>query len=101
MLLIVMYETQTWRMRQDETFTFGRAQTCTAVLPDDVGVSRTAGSFRFEHGAWWVRNDSRSSLLYLSGDLGFRVEVVSGSAPRYELKAWAVWLTAPDSSTAA
>jgi len=41
-------------------------------------VSRRAGSFRFDHGSWWVQNDSRSSLLYLSGDRGFRVDLPPG-----------------------
>jgi hypothetical protein len=77
-LLIVMYQAQTWRVRPSETFTFGRAPTCTAFLAEDHGLSRTAGSFRFQHDAWWVRNDSRSSLLYLSGDLGFRVDLPPG-----------------------
>ena len=76
--LIVMYQAQTWRVHPGETFTFGRAPTCTAVLAEDFGLSRSAGSFRFAHDCWWVRNDSRSSLLYLTGDLGFRVDLPPG-----------------------
>jgi predicted component of type VI protein secretion system len=79
MLLIVMYQAQTWRLWPGETFTFGRAPACSAVLPaSDRGLSRTAGSFRYHGDSWWVRNDSRSSLLYLSGDLGFRVDLPPG-----------------------
>lgn len=79
MLLIVMYETRTWRLRPGERFTFGRAPTSTAVLPSaDRGLSRRAGSFSFRHDSWWVHNDSGSSLLYLSGDLGFRVDLPPG-----------------------
>ena len=78
MLLIVMYQTQTWRVRPGETFTFGRAPSCDAVLAEDFGLSRSAGSFAFQNDSWWVRNDSRSSLLYLSGDLGFRVDLPPG-----------------------
>jgi hypothetical protein len=77
-LLIVMYQSQTWRVRPGEAFTFGRAPSCDAVLAEDFGLSRSAGSFAFQHGSWWVRNDSRSSLLYLSGDLGFRVDLPPG-----------------------
>ncbi len=73
-----MYQSQTWRVRPGETFTFGRAPSCDAVLAEDFGLSRSAGSFAFQHGSWWVRNDSRSSLLYLSGDLGFRVDLPPG-----------------------
>ncbi|HTS97201.1 MAG TPA: FHA domain-containing protein [Streptosporangiaceae bacterium] len=79
MLLIVMYESQTWRVRPGEPFTFGRAPTCSAVLPPaDRGVSRTAGSFRFHDGSWWLHNDSSSSVLYLLGDRGFRVDLPPG-----------------------
>jgi hypothetical protein len=83
MQLIVMYESQTWHVRpeQDEPFTFGRAPTCTAVLPaDDRGVSRSAGSLRFHDRSWWLHNDSSSSVLSLLGDRGFRVDLPPGLA---------------------
>jgi len=32
-LLIVMFESRTWRVRPGEPFTFGRATECSAVLP--------------------------------------------------------------------
>ena len=70
-LLIVMYEARTWRVRPDERFTFGRPPECSAVLPAaDRGVSRTAGSFRFHGGSWWLHNDSRSSVLSVQGTAG-------------------------------
>jgi hypothetical protein len=79
MLLIVMYDAQTWRVRPGETFTFGRAPACTAVLPGaDLGVSRTAGSLRHHDGCWWLHNDSSSSVLNLLGDRGFRVDLPPG-----------------------
>jgi len=79
MLLIVMYDAQTWRVRPGETFTFGRAPSCTAELPTaDLGVSRTAGSVRHHDGAWWLHNDSSSSVLNLLGDRGFRVDLPPG-----------------------
>jgi predicted component of type VI protein secretion system len=81
MLLIVMYESQTWRVRPGEPFTFGRAPTCSAVLPaDDRGVSRTAGSFRYHDGCWWLHNDSSSSVLNVLGDRGFRADLPPGLA---------------------
>jgi hypothetical protein len=85
-LLIVMYEARTWRLRPGETFTFGRAPASSAVLPPDRGLSRRAGSFGYEAGSWWVQNDSASSLLYLSGDLGFRVDLPPGM--RAPLQQW-------------
>ncbi len=81
MLLIVMFETGTWRLNPDQKFTFGRASSCTAVLPnEDRGVSRNAGSFEWRAGSWWLMNASASSMLYLSGDLGFRADIPPGMA---------------------
>jgi hypothetical protein len=76
MLLIVMFETGTWWVRPGERFTFGRDADCTLMLPhDDLGISRTAGSLGWNEGMWWLSNDSSSSMLYLSADLGFRVDL--------------------------
>jgi hypothetical protein len=78
-LLIVMYESQTWRVRPDASFTFGRDRECSAVLPAaDRGVSRHAGSFGFRDGSWWLGNDSSSSVLCLLGDRGLRVDLPPG-----------------------
>jgi hypothetical protein len=78
-LLVVMYELQTWRLHPGESFTFGRAPTCSAVLPAlDRGVSRSAGSLRYHEGSWWLHNDSSSSVLCVLGDRGFRVDLPPG-----------------------
>lgn len=78
-LLIVMFESGIWRMRPGQTVTFGRGQACTIKLPaSDRGLSRSAGSLDFHDGAWWLSNDSASSVLYLSGDRGFRVDLPPG-----------------------
>jgi hypothetical protein len=79
LLLIVMYELRTWRIRPGDTLTFGRAPDCTAILPAaDRGVSRNAGSFRHHDGCWWLHNDSSSCVLCLLGDRGFRVDLPPG-----------------------
>src|ERR1022692_1876105 len=58
-----MYQSQTWRLNPGETFTFGRASTSSAVLPaEDLGLSRNAGSFRYQHDASWRRTDSPPRL---------------------------------------
>lgn len=86
-MLIVMFETGTWRVNPDEQFTFGRAPTCSLPLPgEDRGVSRRAGSFDCSGGSWWLSNDSASSMLYLSGDLGFRADLPP--AMRIPLQQW-------------
>jgi hypothetical protein len=78
-LLIVMYESQTWRVRPGEPFTFGRAPACCAVLPAlDQGVSRHAGSFRYHQGSWWLHNDSSSAMLRVLGDRGFQADLPPG-----------------------
>jgi hypothetical protein len=78
-LLIVMYESQTWRVRPGAPFTFGRDRECSAALPAaDRGVSRHAGSFAFRDGSWWLCNDSSSSVLCLLGDRGLRVDLPPG-----------------------
>lgn len=79
MLLIVMYESGIWRIRPGQILTFGRGQACTIKLPaSDRALSRSAGSLHFRDGAWWLCNDSSSSVLYLSGDRGFRVDLPPG-----------------------
>jgi hypothetical protein len=81
MLLIVMCDVRTWRVEPQEQFTFGRAPACTAVIAaEDRGVSRRAGSLSWRHGSWWLANDSASSMLYLSGDRGFRADIPPGMA---------------------
>ena len=82
-----MFEAGTWRVRPGETFTFGRAKTCSLVLPDDDrGVSRNAGSFDRTGDCWWLTNDSASSMLFLLGDRGFRADMPPGM--RMPLQQW-------------
>jgi hypothetical protein len=87
MQLIVMFETGTWRVPSTQRCTFGRAPTCDVVLPNaDRGVSRNAGSFDYQHGSWWLTNSSASSMLYVTGDLGFRADLPPGM--RLPLQQW-------------
>jgi hypothetical protein len=80
-LLIVMFGKGTWRVTPAERLTFGRASTCNIALPnEDRGVSRNAGSFDWRGGFWWLANSSASSMLYLTGDMGFRADIPPGLA---------------------
>ncbi len=57
----------------DQRLTFGRARECTLCLdPEDIGISRVAGTIEFDHGTWWVANTSMSRPLSIVDDLGFR-----------------------------
>jgi hypothetical protein len=82
-----MHESGTWRACPGQTLTFGRSAGCTITFPAaDRGVSRSAGSLVFDGGTWWLRNDSSSSVLYVSGDRGFRVDLPPGT--RAPLQQW-------------
>jgi predicted component of type VI protein secretion system len=79
--LIVMYGPRSWRVQTGETFTFGRSKKCPVVLDEaDRGLSRTAGRLQYRDGAWWVQNDSRACLLFVTGDRGFRADLPPGMA---------------------
>ena len=87
-----MYESQTWRVRPGEPFTFGRAPACSAVLPArDRGVSRHAGSFHYGGGRRWLRNDSSAAVLCVLGDRGFRADLPPGL--RVPLQQWRTKVT--------
>jgi hypothetical protein len=78
-LLIVMFESGTWRVKPGGQCTFGRAPGCDVVLPnEDRGVSRSAGGFEWRNGCWWLTNTSASSMLFLTGDKGFRADIPPG-----------------------
>jgi hypothetical protein len=87
LLLIVMFESGTWRVKPGERFTFGRSAECSLTLPtDDRGVSRNAGSFECSEKYWWLSNDSVSSMLYVTGDRGFSADLPPGL--RIPLQQW-------------
>lgn len=52
---------------------FGRDAACDLTLdPDDVGISRRAGSIEREAGTWWLVNRSGSRPLSIIDELGLR-----------------------------
>ncbi|TDD95130.1 FHA domain-containing protein [Actinomadura rubrisoli] len=54
---------------ETDPVTFGRDIGCTICLdPEDTGISRRAGTVRWENGIWWLVNDSRSRPLIVSDD---------------------------------
>ena len=69
MLLIVMFEAGTWRVRPEEQFTFGRAKTCYAgAARTTTAASPQRRQLRVARAdSWWLANASASSMLYLPG----------------------------------
>lgn len=64
---------------EGDTFTFGRAEGCTACLdPNDLGISRLAGSFEFDGGAWWLTNRSNKRALVVVDQVGIRSLLAPG-----------------------
>lgn len=62
-----------------EEFTFGRAENCSVCLdPDDIGISRLAGSIEADGGTWWVVNRSTRRPLALIDEFGFRSVLAPG-----------------------
>lgn len=62
-----------YALNEDEPFTFGRSETCSVVLdPDDITISRLAGSVEYDKGAWWLINRSNVRALTVVDELGFR-----------------------------
>ena len=59
--------------------TFGRDEACDLTLdPDDVGISRRAGSIEREAGTWWLVNRSGSRPLSVIDELGLRSLLAPG-----------------------
>ncbi|MGH4016779.1 MAG: hypothetical protein ACRDSL_23170, partial [Pseudonocardiaceae bacterium] len=60
-------------LSEDTELTFGRASSCTVCLdPDDIGISRLAGSVHVEGGTWWLVNRSSTRQLAVVDELGLR-----------------------------
>jgi len=58
---------------EGQALTFGRSRDCTVCLdPDDIAISRVAGTIECERGVWWIVNNSTTRPLALVDDLGFR-----------------------------
>lgn len=61
------------------SFTFGRSESCDACLdPDDVGLSRLAGSVDCVDRVWFVTNRSNTRPLSAIDPVGFRTVLAPG-----------------------
>jgi hypothetical protein len=62
-----------------QALSFGRAESCDVCLdPDDVGISRLAGSVEWVDGVWFVTNRSTRRPLSAVDPLGFRTVLPPG-----------------------
>lgn len=62
-----------------DVFTFGRDDACSLCLdPDDLGISRLAGSVEHDGGTWWLVNRSGVRPLDVVDDLGIRTVLAPG-----------------------
>lgn len=67
------------QLQPGQVYTFGRAPSCTGRLdPNDLGISRIAGSIEHHGGAWWVHNRSTVRPLTVVDDVGIRTVVAPG-----------------------
>lgn len=61
------------RLAPGDSFTFGRATTCTACLdPEDSGISRLAGSVALAGDVWFLTNRSQRRALAVVDRFGLR-----------------------------
>ena len=64
---------------EGEEVTFGRSQRTTLCLdPNDLGISRVAGSLESDAGVWWLVNKSTSRPLEVVDDVGIRTVLPPG-----------------------
>ena len=68
-----------WEVSVDSPLTFGRAESCTICLdPDDLGISRYAGSVEYQAGTWWLTNRSNTRLLMVVSERGLAMKLEPG-----------------------
>ncbi|GAA4463300.1 hypothetical protein [Phytohabitans houttuyneae] len=72
-------------VRPGESFTFGRAESCTLrIAPDDSSVSRLAGEIERDGSVWFLANRSGSRPLAVVDRFGLRSVLAPGSRAAIE-----------------
>lgn len=78
-LRVVAGESQ-YRITPEESFTFGRGNSCTVQIdPDDPAISRLAGMVKCEGDVWFLTNCSGSRPLATVDRIGLRNVLAPGS----------------------
>ena len=76
---VVTVGDQRFELASSEVLTFGRDPSCAVCLdPDDLGISRLAGSIEQDAATWWVLNRSTVRPLEVVDDIGIRTVVAPG-----------------------
>lgn len=77
--VVVTVGHQRWELAPADQLSFGRDPSCTVCLdPDDLGISRLAGSVEQEAATWWVLNRSGVRALQIVDEVGIRTVVAPG-----------------------
>src|SRR5579862_8906429 len=76
---VVTLGEQRFELAPGEVLTFGRDPSCAVCLdPDDLGISRLAGSIEQDAATWWVLNRSTVRPLEVVDEIGIRTVVAPG-----------------------
>ena len=76
---VVTVGDQRFELAPGEVLTFGRDPSCAVRLdPDDLGISRLAGSIEQDAATWWVLNRSTVRPLEVVDEIGIRTVVAPG-----------------------
>jgi hypothetical protein len=78
-LAVVTVGEQRFELTTADALTFGRDPSCSVCLdPDDLGISRLAGSIERDESTWWVVNRSSSRPLEVVDEIGIRTLLAPG-----------------------
>lgn len=78
-LVVVTVADQRFELVPDDSLSFGRDSSCSVCLdPDDLGISRLAGSIEREQSSWWVINRSTVRPLEVVDEIGIRSLLAPG-----------------------
>ena len=81
--LTILANGEVYRLSPGESFTFGRAESCTLCLdPDDAAISRLAGEVERVGEVWFVTNRSASRQFAVVDGPGLRAGARAGPARR-------------------
>jgi hypothetical protein len=76
---VVTVADERYELAAGDSLTFGRDASCAICLdPDDLGISRLAGSIESDEADWWVFNRSSVRPLEVVDEIGIRTLLAPG-----------------------